>query len=65
MSKDPVMEFPVVTEQGFPYGLMCPECKRVIEVGQPFRPVIVSMDDEGNTGSRLQCVYCPPGEPQS
>jgi hypothetical protein len=52
------MEFPVVTEQSFPHGLMCPECKRVIKVGDPFRSALIGMYEDGTELRRLQCVYC-------
>lgn len=56
---DPTAEFRLVTEQGFPHGLMCPECHRVIKVGQPFQTVVVGMYEDGSELGRIQCVYCP------
>lgn len=53
--------FPVMTDAGFPHGLRCAECHRLIGVGQPYRE-----DLEGMVGDSpltvLRCVYCPAGE---
>ena len=50
--------YPVVTVEAFPSGLMCPQCRRIIQVGQPYHTVPTGMLGDVAYG-RVQCVYCP------
>lgn len=51
------LEFPIVTEQGFPHGLRCTGCQRELSPGQPFAELPMGFDDNYET-VLLVCVYC-------
>jgi ferredoxin len=51
--------FPVMTDAGFPHGLRCDACHRLITEGQPYREDVEGVYDNGDTISLLRCVYCP------
>ena len=51
--------FPVVTNAGFPHGLRCVECHRLIVEGQPYVERLQGVYDNGDTMSLLTCAYCP------
>lgn len=51
------MTFPVVTDADFPDGLMCPDCRRVIDVGRPYTERLDGMI-WNTTTVILVCVYC-------
>lgn len=53
--------FPVMTDTGFPHGLRCDTCHRLITEGQPYREDVESVYDNGDTLAVLRCVYCPSG----
>jgi hypothetical protein len=56
--KDAKMTFWVVTEKGFPHGLMCMDCKRHINIGQPYRNRLNGTFSDGIPLDELVCVYC-------
>ena len=51
------LQYPVVTEEEVPTGLICPGCRREVEPGDPYKEIPV-----GFTGpleaTLLVCVYC-------
>lgn len=55
------LTFPLVTERGFPHGLRCGECKRLIGNGQPYADTITGVCENGDTVHLLVCVYCAGG----
>lgn len=56
---DPRMSWPVVTDVGFPAGLVCCHCGRPIDVGQPFAEHTTRIYANGDSGTHFACVYCP------
>lgn len=58
MASNIAIEFPVVTEAGFPHGIRCPICNRSILVGQPYTDKLFGMTADGDTITMLTCVYC-------
>lgn len=62
MDVGPIIEMPfmVMTDAGFPWGLMCPTCDRRIEPGQPYTSHLREIYDNGDTMTLLTCVYCAP-----
>lgn len=55
---DTVLEFPVVTQEGFSHGLRCPECGVNIREGDPYSCVLTDMTEDGEYVTELRCVYC-------
>ena len=35
------LQYPVVTEEEFPTGLICPGCRREVEPGDPYKEIPV------------------------
>jgi hypothetical protein len=56
------LSFPVMTAAGFPHGLRCATCSRLITEGQPYQEDPVAIYDDGTTLCVLRCVYCPTGD---
>lgn len=52
-----MLQFNIVTEEDFPYGLRCSICSQVIEVGQPYSEVPSGFIGE-DVLVELVCVYC-------
>jgi hypothetical protein len=53
------IEFSVVSPGEFPDDeLVCPDCLRVIRLGQPYTERLLSMA-RGAPITELVCVYCP------
>lgn len=51
-------EWAYVTSTGFPHGLRCPECYRIIAVGQPYGQNLENVAGDGEAVVLLICVYC-------
>lgn len=50
-------QFPIVTPDEFEDGLICGECERAIEIGQPYTEKLEGMSDDIPV-TMLVCVYC-------
>jgi hypothetical protein len=56
--RDIELSYPVMTREGFPYGMRCPNCDRSIKVGQPYKSQLYGVLLDGSTTTTLTCVYC-------
>ena len=51
------MDYPIITELDFPWGVQCPECHRMLQIGQPYTTKMEDMAAEVPI-ERVYCVYC-------
>lgn len=50
--------YPLVSAEEFPNGLRCPECRRPIDPGQPYKSRFDGMTSDAIPITELLCVYC-------
>jgi hypothetical protein len=55
---EPMISYPLVTQEAFPHGLCCAGCHREVELGEPYaeRPEGVTAD--GVVVVSLVCLPC-------
>lgn len=51
------VEYQIVSEEEFPWGVQCPECHRILQVGQPYVTKLEDMASDEPI-EMVYCVYC-------